>query len=133
MFNPDDPRLDPECRRLCTAINRLPRIGTYESCCGHGQRPFWVWFRVGDTKVHPNDDLTTRSLLLLSKLCEENDFDIKLTHNLTFWKVVFLLESRDKGQKAFKKANIIADEINAHLDRKVKGFNILFDNLDSDE
>ena len=39
---PDD--LDPECRSLCDALNRLPGIQTIESCCGHGERPFLIFF-----------------------------------------------------------------------------------------
>jgi hypothetical protein len=40
------PDLDPECRSLCEAINSLPGLRTYESCCGHGTHPFWIFFRV---------------------------------------------------------------------------------------
>ena len=38
--------MDKECIDLCTAINGLPGIETYESCCGHGKYPYsiWVWF-----------------------------------------------------------------------------------------
>lgn len=40
----DNPQgLDPECFDLCTAINQMPGLTTYESCCGHGTRPFMVW------------------------------------------------------------------------------------------
>ena len=40
--------MDPECIPLCTAINRLPGLHTYESCCGHGDHDFWV-FLMADT------------------------------------------------------------------------------------
>jgi len=36
--------LDPECRLLCEAVNSLSGLRTYESCCGHGIHPFWVFF-----------------------------------------------------------------------------------------
>ena len=40
---PDD--IDPECIPLCRAINALPGLETYESCCGHERRdPFRIWF-----------------------------------------------------------------------------------------
>jgi len=38
-----DPDFDPECRRLCDALNHVPGIKTFESCCGHGKHPFGIW------------------------------------------------------------------------------------------
>lgn len=35
MKLPDD--VDPEIRQLCEAINRLPGLATFTSCCGHGR------------------------------------------------------------------------------------------------
>ena len=42
MRLPDD--MDPECIPICTAMNNLPGIRTVESCCGHGERPHWIFF-----------------------------------------------------------------------------------------
>lgn len=39
---PDD--VDPECRLLCEAMNLVAGIRTIESCCGHGERPYQVYF-----------------------------------------------------------------------------------------
>jgi hypothetical protein len=39
-----DDRMDKECLVLCDALNALPGIRTFESCCGHGEYPFRVWF-----------------------------------------------------------------------------------------
>lgn len=45
--------MDPECITLCAALNKLPGIQTFESCCGHKNDPkkndmfkhnFWVFF-----------------------------------------------------------------------------------------
>lgn len=36
--------MDKECVAFCAAVNMLPGICTVESCCGHGERPFHVWF-----------------------------------------------------------------------------------------
>ena len=44
-----DDRMDPECIPICDALNALPGIRTFESCCGHGKRPFMVFFRA--TKI----------------------------------------------------------------------------------
>lgn len=35
--------MDEECVRLCDALNCIPGIRTFESCCGHGLDPFQVW------------------------------------------------------------------------------------------
>lgn len=39
-------RLDPECLALCVALNKLPGITTFSSCCGHGREPYRIWFDV---------------------------------------------------------------------------------------
>lgn len=112
-FNPDDERLDLECKELCIALNRLPGIYTYESCCGHGKHPFWVWFRV--------DEISQGLLLLTRLLCASDstfNFDVKLTFNLTFSKLAFLLESKEIGKPAFKQARKLAFAINKCVDCK---------------
>lgn len=37
--------MDSECVLLCNTLNRLPGLSTYESCSGHSERPFYIWFR----------------------------------------------------------------------------------------
>ena len=36
--------IDPECISLCQTLNRLPGISTSNSSCGHGEKPYRVWF-----------------------------------------------------------------------------------------
>ena len=49
MNNSYNGNMDPECVALCDAINLLkPDVYTVESCCGHGEKPFRVWFQVDD-------------------------------------------------------------------------------------
>jgi hypothetical protein len=36
--------MDQECVFLCIALNKLPGIKTVSSCCGHGKKPFRVFF-----------------------------------------------------------------------------------------
>jgi len=38
--------MDPECVALCDVLNAMPGVRTFESCCGHGIRPFRIWFEV---------------------------------------------------------------------------------------
>jgi hypothetical protein len=47
------PDLDPECLKLCEALNALPGVRTFESCCGHGANPFCIWFNVENLETLP--------------------------------------------------------------------------------
>lgn len=38
------PDVDAECRALCEAMNLCPGIHTIESCCGHGETPYSIFF-----------------------------------------------------------------------------------------
>jgi hypothetical protein len=112
VFNSGDTRLDSECVALCTALNRLPGIYTYESCCGHGQRPYWIWFRM-------NEDGIAGLSLLAELLCSRHvdfGFEVKLTFNMTFSKLAFLLESKNIGSEAFQNAERLAEAINARIE-----------------
>ena len=42
MEYPDN--MDLECIPICEALNALPGVQTTESCCGHGQYRFTVFF-----------------------------------------------------------------------------------------
>lgn len=37
--------MDTECVALCRAINKIEGIQTIESCCGHGEHPYRVFFK----------------------------------------------------------------------------------------
>ena len=42
---------DPEVVELCKAINSIQGLETTSSCCGHGDTPFHIWFRVSYVKA----------------------------------------------------------------------------------
>lgn len=45
MTEPEYPNdMDPECIPLCNALNALPGIRTFESCCGHGSALHMIFF-----------------------------------------------------------------------------------------
>ena len=48
---PED--IDRECVALCDALNCLVGIRTIESCCGHGNYPFRVWFTAKNLEALP--------------------------------------------------------------------------------
>ena len=43
-----DGKMDNECVALCDALNNLPGVATFESCCGHCKRPYSIWFKTKD-------------------------------------------------------------------------------------
>ena len=45
--------IDRECVALCEALNCLAGIRTIESCCGHGEHPFRVWFKAENLEALP--------------------------------------------------------------------------------
>jgi hypothetical protein len=45
--------MDPECIALCEAMNKFDGIETIESCCGHGDHPYRIWFVARDLQVLP--------------------------------------------------------------------------------
>ena len=45
--------LDKECLSLCVALNKMPGIRTTESCCGHGQQPYRIFFQPDNLESLP--------------------------------------------------------------------------------
>ena len=45
--------LDLECANLVNAVNRIPGLHTYSSCCGHGEHTFKIWFWFDDDNNLP--------------------------------------------------------------------------------
>jgi len=42
--------LDIACLNLLVAMNALPGIKTRESCCGHGNSEYRIWFKMDDAR-----------------------------------------------------------------------------------
>lgn len=45
--------IDKPCIFLCEAMNRFEGIETTESCCGHGEKPYRIWFNAKDLDALP--------------------------------------------------------------------------------
>lgn len=117
--------LDPECIKICTALNELPGIRTFESCCGHGEHGFWIWFEITDPKA--------LGLLTLSR-CLCNRYGRVLAGDVKGWRAVldhfdlcprlcFLLEG---PMGDYKGADELAEEIFDYTrDRMGDYYNIL--------
>ena len=46
-----DGHIDKECVELCNALNNIPYVTTFESCCGHGKDVYKIWFECYDIGV----------------------------------------------------------------------------------
>jgi len=49
--------MDAEVRQLVLALNKLPGIQTFESCCGHGEHPYRIWFEAAPNEEEGMDRL----------------------------------------------------------------------------
>jgi len=49
-----DGNMDKESIKLCDAMNLMPGISTFESCCGHGEKPYHIAFMARSLKVLPD-------------------------------------------------------------------------------
>jgi len=123
-IGPGQTGLDPEVAELVWAMNRLPGIETNGSCCGHGNRPFVIYFIVTDFEA--------RGLLTLSRLLSHNYhffwqfFKVILDHRDVDPQVCFRIEGESTAQ-VFAAADELAKAINACVDDTVEYYNILTD------
>ena len=115
-------RMDPECVRVCDAMNLIEGIETTESCCGHGDTPFRIWFDVKDIRaLYPivrSIDPRYSGRWMERWSCEVVSTDIP--NNA----VVFALRG-EVGSDTYDEANHIADFITEFLDGPfVEMFNV---------
>ena len=45
--------IDTECLPLCNVLNKFKGIDTFESCCGHDEHPFRIWFTAANLEALP--------------------------------------------------------------------------------
>lgn len=115
MGDPYEGRMDPECVAICDAINRIPGLYTIESCCGHGDRTFSVWFKVEDPERFP-------VLLYYIVPCHVGFRWNCLVHtDCAMSPPTYRIESVSRGNEAYLEAERIAKEINSYLDEKYEG------------
>jgi|SRR5882672_1806175 len=79
--------MDRECIALCNALNSLPGIATFESCCGHDETPFLVFFFA--TSVAALEPIL-RAL--------DHQWHVRLSHVDCPYRVVFLLQGPIKSK-----------------------------------
>ena len=117
----DYDRVDLEARSLVKALNALPGITTKESCCGHGKRPFCIWFDV--------DEMHSPGFMCLARCTcpryygyRRGTWEVKLYHS-DVNPVTFVLEG-PKGPVAYDMAERLAANIMEHVEGN-PGYNIL--------
>lgn len=96
--------MDNECIPLCDAINKFKGITTTESCCGHGNRPFNIWFKTKRLSRLPK-------LLFYFDSCHSGiaGWDVIVTTDCSIAPVSFRVQSKSMGERAYKQANKIAE------------------------
>lgn len=100
-----DENIDLECIDLCNAINTLEGLTTIDSCCGHGDREFSVFFIADSLNALP-------TLLYHCDPCHVGfQWDCFVRTDCAMSPVTFKLRSRSVGDIAFQEANIIAEQI----------------------
>lgn len=107
--------LDPQCRSLVDAMNRIPGLWTTESCCGHDKNFFRVFFDV---------IWSAQGRVALTAVTFSARPDIAGYQGLGAWTVEayansnpvsFVLESTDKGKAAYGQSLKIANAILRNL------------------
>ena len=101
---------DKECVALCKAINRFPGIRTTQSCCGHGETRYAIWFRVNNLEALP-------PLLYFFDGCHCGSYDWRVIVYTDCAMSPVVFEAEDPvGKKAYKEARVIAKLMTDYLD-----------------
>ena len=104
--------IDIECLALCEALNRFPGIETVESCCGHGNNPFRIWFVPESLQSLP-------AVVYFCDKCH-NSFDnwnVTVRTDCAMSPVLFMVQG-PTGQQAYDEAKEIANLMDAWTEEK---------------
>lgn len=123
-----DGGIDEEVIPLCTAMNALPGVTTYESCSGHGKEPVIIFFRVSDGEQD--------GLFFLTRCVDVRywqfgyKWNISLSVGDTYENgqrpTAFMLQSTDVGKEAYEQMDDLIENMNYHLNHKnfMSGFDL---------
>ena len=131
-----DDRMDKKVLPLCNALNSLPSIKTFESCCGHSCSGFNIWFEVGESK---------EGLFFLTRCVDNRYWEYGY-----LWKIELVVGDRWDGKNlpihyrlhsgnivgklAYQQAKSLLVNMNHHLNHKgfMNGFNLNINNFNVD-
>lgn len=130
--------MDPEVVDLCKVINALPGVITSESCCGHGETPYRIWFKVdGSPLSRLNENSCLQGLFFITRCTDRRywEFGDQWTITLSvgdmydargLYPTMFLLESKAVGDEAYTQVKSLIKNMEVHLNHKnfKKGFAI---------
>lgn len=134
--------MDAEVIDLCNAINSLPNLRTNESCWGHGDMPFQIWFELTPAKA--TQGYQNQGLFFITRCVDRRywgrDWSISLEvgdviHKDNVLPTLFLLSSnKSKGKKALKEARELFDNMEYHLNHEnfTDGFHLDIDKFDTE-
>lgn len=94
--------IDIECIALCDAINLFPGIQTLESCCGHGEKSFRIWFSADNLEALP-----TVLYYFDGCHCSFYGWHVVATTDCGMSPVKFMVEG-PIGKDAYQEAKVIA-------------------------
>ena len=112
------PDMDPECSALCTALNKYPGIRTVDSCCGHGRRPYSVFF-----KAMCIDDLPPVLYWFDSCHCGHYSWDVVVLTDCGMSYPTFHIRG-PIGEQAYLESLHIAELLLGGLDDGAKGASV---------
>ena|SRR5271157_6467168 len=102
--------IDPECRELCIALNKVPGIHTTESCCGHNKDHYMIWLEA--------DNVAALNKFLWAGCfrwwCWRGNWQPILETadpNRDATTITICLESIELGEQAYEQADIMAKGI----------------------
>lgn len=105
--------IDEQCIPLFYALNSLPGLRTFESCCGHGKAPFSMWFRCD------NIDTLSRLGRAVGKNYSDNNWEI----------VVDTADIEPRGCFWLRTKTVLeSDELNDSIAKLVENIEYWFDN-----
>ncbi len=97
--------LDPECYPLCLAINAIQGLETFESCCGHGRKPF---------RIHLHA-LAFEDTASLARIIDHHPgWKLTVEWNATFHHC-YLTLTGPRGIQAYRQAELISSELTEFL------------------
>ena len=122
-------QMDKECIPLCNTLNAVKGIITNSSCCGHGKHPFDIYFKATSFK----------GLFFVTRCIDRRYFKHEWDCRLSVGDRIedgilptfFILSSKSIGEKAYKEANDLIDNMNHHLNHEafMKGFGLELDDF----
>jgi hypothetical protein len=106
-----DGKMDQECVNLCNSINKISGLETFESCCGHGEVPFRIYFSVKNLENLP-------ILLYYLDPCHVGfKWECKVKTDCAMSPVCFYIESIELGEKSYEEAEEVSKEIEDYINQ----------------